>query len=531
MQASILPLVYFEKEEVDRLFGLSIEENIDKLKGVVDTAVNTGLEMVKNAADSVDSFLSKLAAEQGPALAKVVLDLSKGLVGLKNDLDKKSVPTNICLIDKAVKKIDTLPNDVGRQVLICKKTVATHIAKYLDKTQAHFEKATEEAADVAKSALDCLDHLNLLCVGKVALQITAAIFRIPNEVTRQASDTVDLFNSFQKRGEVCLTTAIDRASKKATGYIDKVEECLKKHNIHFEPLVEQATAEGVALAKSGLDCLRQISFVCVSKMAVKIAASIFRIPKEFSKQVSDTIELISALQRRGEIKAGEPESINEEESRLLGIFLERIVLKLKEDVDKGIESVYKTLTGVIDDSNKLLNQAADIAIPTIGEKVIDFGKVLDGLRERFGGKNVNTNVCRIDEASRRIDRLPDNLGNLILSCRKHFVGRVNTYAGNVKNLLEKANNETYSIVSEGLKCAKSYQFGCITGTAAKALAAAVKIPGDIAYIASKTGSLFLVLPKQAVSCISAALEKTTRRGQKYVRLVEQCWERKFKNPV
>ncbi|VEN36821.1 unnamed protein product [Callosobruchus maculatus] len=228
----------WEREEFDRLFGLSLEDNIDKLKGLVDTAVSAGLEAVKNAADAVDQYISKLATEHGPAIAKMAIDLGKSLAGLKIDDDKKNVATNICLIDETIKKIDTTPNDVGRQVQICKKTVAANIAKYLDKTQENCERATEEAAALAKAGLECISQLNLICVGKMAVKITAAIFKIPNEVTRQVSATLDLFNSFQKRGEICLTKAIERTTKKVLGYVENVEACLKKHNIHFEPLLD-----------------------------------------------------------------------------------------------------------------------------------------------------------------------------------------------------------------------------------------------------------------------------------------------------
>ncbi|CAH1999369.1 unnamed protein product [Acanthoscelides obtectus] len=201
------------------------------LKHVVDTAVEAALQTIKNSVDKMDKHVNDLATDVGPRTAKQVLDFGKTLVGLKSKMEDKNIKTDVCMIDEAMHKIDTLPNDVGRQVQICKKTVADEIGKYIEKTDANFKSFTKEAAGIAEEAVKCLKATSLVCIGKVSLAVGAAAFKMPNGIAKQASDTLSLLNAFQERAVVCFTKAVDRTAKKAHGYLNVVEQCMRDKKI------------------------------------------------------------------------------------------------------------------------------------------------------------------------------------------------------------------------------------------------------------------------------------------------------------
>ncbi|CAH1999366.1 unnamed protein product [Acanthoscelides obtectus] len=204
------------------------------------------------------------------------------------------------------------------------------------------------------------------------------------------------------------------------------------------------------------------------------------------------------------------------------IDFDQVAKSLKNRVDKGLDSAAKVINGVLDEISKSFDQAITTTFPLLSNKVIDFGKTLVGLKKQIGGQNVEINVCLIDEASKRIDNLPDDLANLLVQCKSHVAASLKNYTDDIKTQLTRISNETYVLVKQGIKCGKNYKFGCITNVALEISKAIIRVPGEIAYQISDITQLATSFMKQAYSCVKVSVAKTIKMGKKLVKQVEEC---------
>ncbi|CAH1984079.1 unnamed protein product [Acanthoscelides obtectus] len=147
------------------------------------------------------------------------------------------------------------------------------------------------------------------------------------------------------------------------------------------------------------------------------------------------------------------------------IDFDQVAKSLKNRVDKGLDSAAKVINGVLDEISKSFDQAITTAFPLLSSKVIDFGKTLVGLKKQIGGQNVEINVCLIDEASKRIDNLPDDLANLIVQCKSHVAASLKNYTDDIKTQQGRVPSQIYSVMSETvtkLNSIKDEGVACIT---------------------------------------------------------------------